>query len=195
MRTRDNMRILWTFLKLIQHLSNEAIKIVYSVWHLQLYYTDSDKVILKWIYHYFNSGYIQKLCWKSESSLTLNANCQATFSPHRRPRILTSLISGTEITYPIPLCVTEVLRARIHTSFTEIGHIFHNIDILKKKTSQVARLHPRRMELAYILSEWLRNPGKGNFRNLKSKKFSLGGTPRKIRKSVSIFLRSAPVFI
>ena len=49
--------------------------------------------------------------------------------------------------------------------------------------------------LAYILSEWLRNLGKGNFRNLKSKKFPLGGMPRKIKKSVSIFPRSAPVFI
>ena len=89
----------------------------------------------------------------------MNTNCQATFSPHRRPQILTSLISGTEITYPIPLCVTEVLQVQIHTSFKEIGQIIHNIDILKKK--QVARLHPRRMELANILSECLRNPGKG----------------------------------
>ena len=66
----------------------------------------------------------------------MNANCQATFSSHRRPRILTSLISGRKVTKPIPLCVTEVLQARIHTGFTEIGQIFHNIDILKKKLSQ-----------------------------------------------------------
>ena len=75
----------------------------------------------------------------------MNANCQATFSQHRRPRILTSLISGTEITYPIPLCVTDVLQARIHISFTEIGQIFHNIDILKKKLSKLQ---------GFIRGEW-----------------------------------------
>ena len=55
------------------------------------------------------------------------------------------------------------VRARIHTGFhrfTEIGQIFRN-RYIKEKTFQVARLHPRRMELANILSERLRNPGKG----------------------------------
>ena len=75
----------------------------------------------------------------------MNANCQATFSPHRRPRILTSLISGTEITYPIPLCVTEVLQPRIHPSFKEIGQIIHNIDILKNKLSELQ---------GFIRGEW-----------------------------------------
>ena len=36
------------------------------------------------------------------------------------------------------------------------------IDIfLKRKTFQVARLHPRRMEQTNVLFEWLSNPGKG----------------------------------
>ena len=78
-------------------------------------------------------------------------------------------------------------QAWIHNGFhrfTEIGQIFHNKYIFNhKKLSQLkscsiyptynmeinlyelirrfAWLHPRRTELANILSEWLRNPGKG----------------------------------
>ena len=53
----------------------------------------------------------------------------------------------------------------VHTGFhhfLEISQIFSNRYIFNKEnTFQVARLHPRRMELAITLFEWLRNPGKG----------------------------------
>ena len=56
-------------------------------------------------------------------------------------------------------------QAWIHIGFhyfMEIGQIFHNRYIFnKEKSFQVARLHLGRMGLAKILSEWLRNPGKG----------------------------------
>ena len=54
-------------------------------------------------------------------------------------------------------------QARIHTGFhhlTEIGQIFHNKYIFNKKKLSTASLHPRIMELANILSEWFRTPGK-----------------------------------
>ena len=38
---------------------------------------------------------------------------------------------------------------------------------------QFARLHRRRMELANILSEWIRNPGKGSTRSSNPKNFLL----------------------
>ena len=67
--------------------------------------------------------------------------------------------------YPIGRTKGSQLQARIHTCFhhsTEIVQIFDKRYIFnKEKTFQVARLHPRRMELANILSEWLRDPEKG----------------------------------
>ena len=50
--------------------------------------------------------------------------------------------------------------------------IHYNIEIdLDETIRRFAGLHPRRMELASSLSEWLRNPPKEEFRGLKSKKF------------------------
>ena len=66
-------------------------------------------------------------------------------------------------------------QALIHTGFhrfTEIGQIFLivNVLLIKKKLSKLKSgkwvgqmLHPRRMELANILSEWLKNTGKGTW--------------------------------
>ena len=79
--------------------------------------------------------------------------------------------------------------------FVIIDRIFFNKEI----TSQVARLHLRRMKQANIMSELLRNPGNGYLRELKSKTFPGGGVggcpwtpPRSsFRKSVSIYPRSA----
>ena len=97
-------------------------------------------------------------------------------------------------------------QARIHIGFhrfAEIGQIFHNIFFNEEKMFQVGRLHPRRMKLANILFEWLRNPGKGTLGSWKLKNF-LGehstGFPWKIaasalvqfRKSVNNYPRSAP---
>ena len=51
----------------------------------------------------------------------------------------------------------------IHIGFhrlTELGQIFHYKQFYKENSFQVARLHLRRMELANILSERLRNPWK-----------------------------------
>ena len=58
------------------------------------------------------------------------------------------------------------VQARIHTGFhrfTENGQILHNRYIFnKEKTFQVARLFPRRMELANILNE-LETPERGHW--------------------------------
>ena len=92
-------------------------------------------------------------------------------------------------------------QARIHTGFhrfTEIGQIFHNF--------QVARLHPKWMELSNILSECRRNTGQGTLRELNSKILQgehTSGSPSlrlpsalvQFRKSVSIYPRSAPTWI
>ena len=53
-------------------------------------------------------------------------------------------------------------QARIHTGFyrfTEISQIFHNKYIFKN------RIHFPSLNLANILSEWLRNPGMGTLRS------------------------------
>ena len=51
----------------------------------------------------------------------------------------------------------------------------YNMEInLDEKIRRFARIHPRRMELAKILAEWLRNPQKEDFRGLKSKNFPGG---------------------
>jgi len=97
--------------------------------------------------------------------------------------------------------------------FTEIGQIFHDkYNFNNKKTIQVkiwrftliheiirrfARPHPRRMELANILSEnRLRNPGKGTLGSKKSKYLPGLHAPRPLKsfrlrrlftKSVSIY--------
>ena len=94
----------------------------------------------------------------------------------------------TKIVYQAHTSLIETqvsVQARIHTGFhrfTEIGQIFHN-RYIKEKTFQVARLHPRRMELANILSERLSSkPRKGDFRKLKTKKFITGDIPRAPQK-------------
>ena len=67
-------------------------------------------------------------------------------------------------------------QARTRTGFqrfTKIGQIFHNKYIFNKKKlsrlksgkSSGKMLYPRRIELANIPSEWLRNPGKGTYRS------------------------------
>ena len=50
-------------------------------------------------------------------------------------------------------------------------------------TRQFARLHPRRTELANILSEWLRNPGKG-YATLGSGAYP--GPPKKLAPSALV---------
>ena len=92
------------------------------------------------------------------------------------------------LSFKIPHRTYSEPKSLIQTSFylfTEIGQIFHNENIFNlKKTFQVeillhihrnmeidldkiihrfARLHPRRLELTNILSEWLRNSGKETF--------------------------------
>ena len=67
------------------------------------------------------------------------------------------------------ICCPIGQQAQIHMGFhswnlkmawTRLLHI-HCVEIdLEEIIRRFARLHPRRMELANILSEWLRNPGK-----------------------------------
>ena len=57
------------------------------------------------------------------------------------------------------------------------------------------RLHPRRMELANMLSKWLRNPGMGTLGPVQSNSISWESMPRDsalFRRSVRIYPRSAP---
>ena len=85
----------------------------------------------------------------------------------------------------------ECTQPQIHTGFhrfTGIGKIFHNKYIFIKKASklksrdeiirQFSSLHLRRMELANILSHMIQKPRKGDFREIKSKKFPGGACPQ-----------------
>ena len=87
-------------------------------------------------------------------------------------------------------------------------HIPHNIDIdldidFDETIRRFARLHPRRMEMANILSDWIKKARKRHCRQLKLKTFSeehAQVAPRSLRlrrsfcsKSVNIFPRSTPV--
>ena len=53
----------------------------------------------------------------------------------------------------------------------------YNMEI-DEKIRRFARIHPRRMELGKILAEWLRNPNKEDFKELKSKNFPGGACSR-----------------
>ena len=96
----------------------------------------------------------------------------------------------------------EPNQARIHTSFhrfTEICQIFYNkyIFIEKKNFIKLSKLKSGKWlgQSVNILSEWLRNSGKGTLGSFISKTFFRGSmTPDLLRntKSVSIYTRSAP---
>ena len=75
------------------------------------------------------------------------------------------------------------------------------IYFLLKKTCHVyiwktvwTRFHPRRMELANILSEWLRNPVKGTLGTLPDPPRSLH-LQRSFRELIRIYPRSTPDYI